>query len=312
MFRSRLAVVCCALLATAVLAGPAYAADPCVDDHTGNASFVLRGRLATEKTYADADLRAAVTAGTLTAKTEAVNYLTGSTPTHRTYVGVSLYDVMTKLAEPLFSTTIKNPGLRYFLAVTGADGYESIVAWGDIDPSFGNRGDILLAYDEQNNDTNEVGFHTLDTTGPRLIVPNDVKGGRYVSCVRDLRLGSADDSGGIVAGPTGPAGPAGPAGPSVQASPGPAGTPGSQGPAGPKGATGKAGRDAKVTCRVSGKLRHVRVTCGVKLAGKARLTRLGRTYATGSAARLSAKRPLRRGVRYTLRVGAAAVPVVIR
>src|SRR5215471_14140550 len=134
---------------------------------------------------------------------------TGTTPTHRTYTGVSLYDLMTKEAEPLFSSTIKNPGLRYFVAVTGADGYEAIISWGDIDPNFGNRGDILIAYDERNDDVAGSAFQPLDSTGPRLIVPGDVKGGRYVSCVRDLRLASADDSNGIVQGPAGPQGPAG-------------------------------------------------------------------------------------------------------
>ena len=201
----RLLAVAAATVACGVLAAPARAADPCVDDHAANtnASIVLRGKVSVAKTYTDADLRAAVAAGTLTEKTETVSYLTGATPTHRAYKGVSLYDLMTKLSEPLFSPTIKNPGLRYFVAVTGADAYQSIVAWGDIDPNFGNRGDILIAYDEQNIDTAEVGFHSLDVTGPRLIVPNDVKGGRYVSCVRDLRLGSADDSDSIVQGPAG-------------------------------------------------------------------------------------------------------------
>src|ERR1700742_3448404 len=117
MFRSRLAVACGALLASAAFAGPAYAADPCVDDHAAgtDASFMLRGRLAAEKALTVTQLRAAVAAGTLTQKEETVTYNTGATPTHRSYKGVNLYELMTKLAEPLFSTTIKNPGLRYFV-----------------------------------------------------------------------------------------------------------------------------------------------------------------------------------------------------
>src|ERR1700742_4854526 len=137
------------------LAGPAQAADPCVDDHSGDAPFVLRGRLATEQTLTATTLRNAAAAGTVTAKTESVTYNTGSTPTHRSYVGVPLYEVMTKLAEPLFSASIKNPGLLYFVAVTGAAAYEAIIAWGDLDPGFGNRGAILLAYDERDDDAHE-------------------------------------------------------------------------------------------------------------------------------------------------------------
>ena len=114
-----------------------------------------------------------------------------------------------KLAEPLFGTTIKNPGLRYFVAVTAVDNYASIIAWGDMDPGFGNRSDILLAYDERNDDVAGSDYGSLANVGPRLIVPGDVKGGRHVSCVRDVRVASMDDSNGIVTGPTGPAGPAG-------------------------------------------------------------------------------------------------------
>ena len=59
MFRSRLAVACGALLASVALAGPAYAADPCVDDHAAgtDATFVLRGRLAAERTLTATELR---------------------------------------------------------------------------------------------------------------------------------------------------------------------------------------------------------------------------------------------------------------
>jgi hypothetical protein len=268
MHPHRLAVPLGAVLAVLVLAGPAYAADPCVDDHTGDASVVIRGRVGTEKTLTAETLRSAVAAGTLTGKTESVTYNTGNTPTHRTYTGVALYDVMTKLAEPLFSSTIKNAGLRYFVAVTGADAYQAIVGWGDLDPNFGNRGDILLAYDERDDDAHEAGFHSLAGVGPRLIVPGDVRGGRYVSCVRDLRLGSSDDSNGIVQGPAGPQGPTGPQG--------------ARGPQGPKGDRGKPGRDAKVTCTVKDRSRHVSVSCNVRYEhayAAARVNRIIRYFA---------------------------------
>jgi hypothetical protein len=88
-----------------------------------------------------------------------------------------------------------------------------------------------------NDDVAGSDYASLGNVGPRLIVP----GGRYVSCVRDVRLASMDDSNGIVPGPTGSAGPTGatgatgavgetgPAGPAVQASPG---APGATGPRG--------------------------------------------------------------------------------
>ena len=53
-------------LAVLASAAPARAADPCVDEHPAgtDAPFVLRGRVATEKTLTASDLRAAVAAGT--------------------------------------------------------------------------------------------------------------------------------------------------------------------------------------------------------------------------------------------------------
>jgi hypothetical protein len=89
---------------------------------------------------------------------------------------------------------------------------------------------------------------------------------------------------------------------------GPAGADGAPGPAGPRGARGPLGR---VTCKVRSRRR---VTCRVSAprTTRATLVRRGRVYATGTAARLRARRPVRPG-RYTLRLaGRPALRVVIR
>jgi Phosphodiester glycosidase/Collagen triple helix repeat (20 copies)/Calcineurin-like phosphoesterase len=150
-------------------------------------------------------------------------------------------------------------------------------------------------------------------------------------------------------GESGAQGPQGPAG--NDGATGPAGQPGATGPAGVKGDTGAtgaagskgdkgdrgdkgakgdrgaAGRDALVTCTVRNGL-YQRVTCvvtyssraaakkaTVKRASKARLTRSGRTYATGKVGALKATRKVGRG-RYTLVVGsgkrATKVAVTVR
>ena len=57
----------------------------------------------------------------------------------------------------------------------GADGYAALVSYGEISPEFGNRG-ILLASVE------------AALQRPRLVVPGDGKGGRYVSDVVELRV----------------------------------------------------------------------------------------------------------------------------
>jgi hypothetical protein len=60
--------------------------------------------------------------------------------------------------------------------------YAAIVSWGEIDPGFGAN-NVLVAYEEDGKD--------LCTTGPRLVVPGDIKGGRYVSGVVRLQVGRA-------------------------------------------------------------------------------------------------------------------------
>lgn len=105
----------------------------------------------------------------------------------------------------------------------------------------------------------------------------------------------------------------GPVGP--QGVPGPHGIAGQQGKAGKtgkRGRTGKAGKPAPVRCRVTGK-RVQRVRCTVsatsgKRTARVRLTRKGKTYATGTlrakSTRVTAKatRKVTRA-RYTLRLG---------
>jgi DMSO/TMAO reductase YedYZ molybdopterin-dependent catalytic subunit len=96
----------------------------------------------------------------------------GSSETH-TYIGPRLVDVLAQ-AGPQFDPAIKNDKLRHFISVGAADGYRALVAYGEIDPSFENKG-VLLA-------TREDG-RSLATDEPRLVVPGDIAGGRYVTTV---------------------------------------------------------------------------------------------------------------------------------
>lgn len=122
-------------------------------------------------------------------------------------------------------------------------------------------------------------------------------------------------------GPRGEDGTAGtPGTPGAQGPAGSAGQTGAQGPAGPTGRTGaegKPGRDAKVTCRLTGKGTRRTVSCRVVLAGKpakaktaARLVRGGKTFARGGASAMRPTRTVGRG-RYTLRVRTGTTVTVI-
>jgi hypothetical protein len=60
------------------------------------------------------------------------------------------------------------------------------VAWGEFDPGFENK-PIMLAVTQDGN--------TLAAEGVRLVVPNDIRGGRYVSLVDTVRLDRARQPG---------------------------------------------------------------------------------------------------------------------
>jgi hypothetical protein len=92
-----------------------------------------------------------------------------------------LWDVLNNVVQPNWvGSILKNAVLRYFAEAIGSDQYAANVAAGEIDPFFGNK-PVLLAVNEDG--------HPL--TQPRLIVPGDVHGGRYVSDVVGVVVGQA-------------------------------------------------------------------------------------------------------------------------
>ena len=115
--------------------------------------------------------------------TENVTYLSGTTSTSASFTGVPLWDIVSAV-EPNYNADIKNNKLSSYLVVTGRDGYQAVIAEGEIDPDFAGQ-PILLAYEQD-------GKAITDTQGPiRLIVPTDKHGGRYVSGVVNISLREA-------------------------------------------------------------------------------------------------------------------------
>jgi DMSO/TMAO reductase YedYZ molybdopterin-dependent catalytic subunit len=111
-------------------------------------------------------------------KTLTVTYKSGSATETHTFTGPLLREVL-ELAGPQFDPAIKNDKLNHYVSATGSDGYQALVAWGEFDPDFGNE-DILLAVTQDGQ--------SLADAGPRLVVPGDARGGRYVSGVVRVRL----------------------------------------------------------------------------------------------------------------------------
>ncbi len=67
------------------------------------------------------------------------------------------------------------------MLATGADGYQSVVSWGELDPEFGAE-PVLVAWQRDGNGLS-------DGEGmARLVVPGDKVGGRFVSTLASLEV----------------------------------------------------------------------------------------------------------------------------
>jgi hypothetical protein len=129
--------------------------------------FLVNGKVADPLHLTVADL------ASLPIQTLTVSFKAGTQTETHTYTGPLLLDVV-NLAQPNFNARVKNDKLRFYVSAMGADGYKVIVAWGEIDPGFENK-QVLLAITEDGR--------SLETEGPRLVVPGDDHGGRYVTNV---------------------------------------------------------------------------------------------------------------------------------
>lgn len=113
-------------------------------------------------------------------QTVQVSFGSGKGPEQHSETGVSLAALLP--ADALATTDRKNDQLAFGVLAIGDDGYAAAVSHGEVSADFGNRG-LLVARTEDGK--------ALDR--PRLVVPGDVKGGRYVSGLVELRVvGSAD------------------------------------------------------------------------------------------------------------------------
>jgi hypothetical protein len=80
-----------------------------------------------------------------------------------------------------------NPLMRRYLVVTARDGYEIVPSGGELDPNFGNT-PVLLAWAEE-------GAPLSAGEGPlRIVVPGDLRGGRYIYGIVSIDVSSIDDA----------------------------------------------------------------------------------------------------------------------
>jgi len=96
-----------------------------------------------------------------------------------TYTGVTLWTLLSQ-AGIITHVETKNDILREAVIVTASDGYKVIISLGEIDPDFGNQ-PCLIATQQNGSGFPSGGF-------ARLVFPNDVKKGRWVTNLTALKV----------------------------------------------------------------------------------------------------------------------------
>jgi DMSO/TMAO reductase YedYZ molybdopterin-dependent catalytic subunit len=109
-------------------------------------------------------------------RTQSVTFESSAGAQTHTYEGAALLDVVTA-ADPSVDAGEKHPLLAFTILATGADGYSAAVSWGEISPDLAAT-PVIVADTEDGEPLEQ----------PRLVVPGDVEGARYVSDLTELRV----------------------------------------------------------------------------------------------------------------------------
>ncbi len=168
MSRIRIVAPLCFALILALL-GPAARAQPAPAAGVDSSDVLeVTGKVVQPRSFSHADL-----AG-LPALTLPVTYGSGQGIESATFSGPTLLEVIQAAGGPALDPNRKNDRLRLYVVATGSDGYQAVIAWGEIDPDFGGQ-PILVAYAENGQDL------PAEQGMARLVVPGDKRGGRHVN-----------------------------------------------------------------------------------------------------------------------------------
>jgi DMSO/TMAO reductase YedYZ molybdopterin-dependent catalytic subunit len=115
--------------------------------------------------------------------TQEVTFIAGGQSETHTYSGVSLWDLLTQVGI-VTRPGVKNDILGKYLVATGSDGYKTVVSMGEIDPDFGRQRDFVAFSEIVNGQAQPLGSNGF----ARMVVPGDVRGGRYVSNLVSLEV----------------------------------------------------------------------------------------------------------------------------
>ena len=129
-------------------------------------SFAVRGAVDRAGTFDLADLEAL----------PSVTRTVGSD----TYTGISLWSLLDTTTGLDTDPAIKNDVLGMYVVATGSDGYKAVFSMGELDADFGAEPD-MIAFEDNGAPLTGNGF-------ARIVVPDDVKAGRWVSNLVSLEV----------------------------------------------------------------------------------------------------------------------------
>jgi DMSO/TMAO reductase YedYZ molybdopterin-dependent catalytic subunit len=115
--------------------------------------------------------------------TETVTFQTGGGPQTGTFTGPTLWTLLNTVG--LQTPVVKNGVLRQYVIAAGSDGYASVFSAGELAPQFGGSNpQDLVAYQQNGAPLGSTGF-------ARIVAAKDNFGGRYVSNLASLQVGTA-------------------------------------------------------------------------------------------------------------------------
>jgi DMSO/TMAO reductase YedYZ molybdopterin-dependent catalytic subunit len=139
--------------------------------------FSVTGDVVSPATYTLSDLQA------LPPTTETVTFQTMTGPQTGTFTGPTLWTLLNTVG--LQTPAVKNGILRQYVVAQGSDGYTSIFSLGELSPNFGGSDpQDLVAYQQDGAPLGSTGF-------ARIVAAKDNFGGRYVSNLANLQVGTA-------------------------------------------------------------------------------------------------------------------------
>jgi len=143
--------------------------------------FTVTGDVTAPATYNFSSLSA------LPPTTENVTYQSGGTTVNTSFTGPTLWSLLNTVGLVTPPPPVKNGVLLQYVVATGSDGYSALFSLGELNPNFGGSTPQVLIANLQGMPPAPLG----STGFARAVAAKDNFGGRYVSNLNNLRVGTA-------------------------------------------------------------------------------------------------------------------------